>query len=597
MKTFRKQFVAFIITGLMLLVCLPATPAFAEDTTNVDTTNTSEQNAGTAPAKNTSNGEQPNPPSETPVEPIPEPQPVVSDPVPETPVEETNQPPVEASQTDNISTTTEEEPTTPPSDEPDGVSTTTVNNQLDSNAQSGDANVNHNNIGGNATTGDADVIATLLNIIQSVTGWDSGQLNTFIQNIDGDVLGDILIDPRAMSNASVPVNRPVDSLAGELNSESRINNDINLSATSGNAGVTHNGQAGDATSGDANVLLNLINIINSWAVSSQSFIGMINIYGNLNGDILLPPGMIDELLANNGGSVAAGNTSVDSHISQGIANNINMNAQTGNANVSHNDQAGDANTGNALNKLTVLNLTNRQVIGSNAILVFVNVLGNWVGMIVDAPSGATAAALGGGIGSNYGLNDSNDVDLTINSQAQITNNINLNARSGDATVGYNGQAGDATTGDATTSLNLINIINSQLSFSDWFGVLFINVFGSWNGSFGINTDAGNTPVVETPTPPQIFNFVPAPTETVAPSPVLSSFNFQSSEDNDNQNHAVLSVQIDNGKSSGGLNFADVSNLPVLLALGGLGCFFLLGAAEKKRKKHYVLDNQIVWPSI
>jgi hypothetical protein len=31
-----------------------------------------------------------------------------------------------------------------------------------------------------------------------------------------------------------------------------------------------------------------------------------------------------------------------------------------------------------------------------------------------------------------------------------------------------------------------------LSFSSWFGILFINVFGSWQGSFGVNTAAGGT---------------------------------------------------------------------------------------------------------
>ncbi len=29
-----------------------------------------------------------------------------------------------------------------------------------------------------------------------------------------------------------------------------------------------------------------------------------------------------------------------------------------------------------------------------------------------------------------------------------------------------------------------------MSFSDWFGVLFINVFGAWTGSFGVDTEAG-----------------------------------------------------------------------------------------------------------
>jgi hypothetical protein len=35
------------------------------------------------------------------------------------------------------------------------------------------------------------------------------------------------------------------------------------------------------------------------------------------------------------------------------------------------------------------------------------------------------------------------------------------------------------------------MINNNLSLNGWFGLLFINVFGSWNGSFGVNTSAGD----------------------------------------------------------------------------------------------------------
>src|SRR5690606_32678556 len=66
----------------------------------------------------------------------------------------------------------------------------------------------------------------------------------------------------------------------------------------------------------------------------------------------------------------------------------------------------------------------------------------------------------------------------------------VNAQSGDASVTGNTAAGDAQSGDATASVNIANISNSTFSLSDWLGVLFINVFGTWNGSFGVDTAAG-----------------------------------------------------------------------------------------------------------
>jgi hypothetical protein len=587
----------FIITGFVVAIFLPGMPALAEETTVIDATNNSEQTAETSV---------PSTPPEEPVVVEPPvvvqdtvPPPVVEEPVvpvpdaPETPESNEQQPPNE----NQVVADDSEEFLAPLANQPDGVSTTTVENTLDSNATSGDATVHHNTTGGNATTGNADVIATIINMLQSSTSWTGGQLNTFIQNIDGDVLGDILLDPRVMSNANQVAKKPAESLEGSVNTDSRINNDINLSATSGNAGVHHNTVGGNATSGDANVLLNLINIINSWAVANQSFLGMINIYGNLNGDILIPEALLQQLLASNGSSQPTGDVELDTDTTMGITNNINLGAQSGAADVHHNSQAGNATTGNATTKMTILNLTNRQIIGSDAILVFVNVLGTWVGMIVNAPTGTTAAALGD-ITSDNGYGAYDNVDLDVSAKAQITNNINLSARSGDATVHHNSQAGDATSGDATTSLNLINIINSQLSFSNWFGILFINVFGSWTGSFGVNTAAGETPVAP-PAPAAsapLVTFIPATTKLANKvSYNFSNIDIQAAEDN----QQVMSVKIDNGNDVSAPAFSEVSNLPILMALGGLGCFIILGAVEKRHQKmkHYRMDNQFVWPSI
>lgn len=608
--TIRHYIQSFIITvmAVVLTLVMPAMPALAEDTTAVDATNNSQQTAETASSEVVQEPVVPpvvDPvPEPTPAEPVPS---VVEEtptptPTPEQPSTTTEVVPVttesgtQQSESNNETPTSTEEflaPLAPPSD---GVSTTTVQNTLDSDAETGDATVHHNTTGGNATTGDADVIATILNILSSVTSWNGSPLNTFIQDIDGDVFGDLVIDPRVMSNATQVAKKPADSLAGSMDTESRITNDINLSATSGDAGVHHNTTGGNATSGDANVLLNLINIINSWAAANQSFLGMININGNLNGDILLPEQFLQQLLASNAPSNDSGVTgSVSAETTMGIENNINLDAQTGEASVHHNGQAGSATTGDALTKLTILNLTNRQVIGSDAILVFVNVLGNWVGMIVNAPEGATAAALG-----NQGATSTGGVqaDIEMDTDAQIVNNINLSAASGDAAVHHNSTGGDATTGDATTSVNLINIINSQLSFSDWFGILFINVFGNWNGSFGVDTAAGETPEAPAPETP-LVTFVPAVASKTIVKQASYTRTITVQDENDNDNQSVMSVKIDNGTDAQAPAFTEINNLPIVMALGGLACFVVLGAAEKRNQKirRYRLDSQIVWPTI
>jgi len=135
-------------------------------------------------------------------------------------------------------------------------------------------------------------------------------------------------------------------------------------------------------------------------------------------------------------------------------------------------------------------VTGRQIVGQNALLVFVNVLGKWVGFLVDAPGGSTAAIYGGNIAENY-LSQSGDFDYDVDTNATITNNINLSALTGDAEVSENTYGGNATSGSADASVNVSNIVGSNFSLAGWFGLLFINIMGDWFGSFGINTQYGN----------------------------------------------------------------------------------------------------------
>ena len=417
-----------------------------------------------------------------------------------------------------------------------------LSNVLTSVANSGSAGVISNLTAGSATSGDAQGIANIVNLLQSSSNaLGDGNLVTFVSNIDGDVNGDLLLDPAMLSTLQpASGNTNIDNSTTFNNSvDASINNNITLAAASGNADVKNNTAAGNATTGNATAVANLVNTINSVITSGKSFLGVVNINGNLNGDILLPPDFIDQLLAANvptitltapnslssGTTTINDNTTITNTNNSGITNNIDSSAASGQATVSGNTNAGSATSGSAGTSITAFNLTGSSVIGSNNLLVFVNVLGKWVGLIVNAPAGATAAQLGGGVTSNMTINNNSTVNNDV--KQQINNNIDISARSGDATVSGNTTAGAAKTGDAKTAVNLLNIQDSSLAFSNWFGILFINVFGTWNGSFGVNTSAGDPITLprpgtfgSAPDPAQafgavqVFRFVPkAPTQS------------------------------------------------------------------------------------
>lgn len=398
-----------------------------------------------------------------------------------------------------------------------------INNTLNSNATTGDAGVKSNTTGGSATTGDAAAIATIMNTINSSVSGNGAEFATFVTDVVGDVHGDIMLYPMLLAAMLQAATNP-DESAIAVNNSATINNDINLNATSGDAAVKSNTTAGNATTGSADTVANVMNIINSIIAANQSFVGTVNIYGNLDGDILVAPDFLPQLLANNGGSSSPSSLTVSSDETQSIINNIDLNAASGNALVANNTTAGNATSGAAKTNLVLLNLSGHQIVAQDSLLVFVNVLGQWVGLIVDAPSGASAAALGTGVRSN---NITPDLTIDVDSNNKIVNNLNLNSQSGDASVTGNTTAGNATTGDATASANVANVSNSQLGLTGWFGVLFINVFGSWLGSFGVDTERGNAPVAEggmgglpshtpnTPASNQPFQFVAKAVESSA----------------------------------------------------------------------------------
>lgn len=381
----------------------------------------------------------------------------------------------------------------------------TLDTKVNSDAKSGDALVFENTTAGDATSGDAAVTANVLNVVNSTIGTTENQkVAQFTQDILGDVKGDIILSPlllKAFLEAQAP-----DSYKSTLdvNNTFGINNDLTLNAGSGNATVSGNTTAGNATTGSATAVANVVNVLNSMIATQQSFIGTINIYGNLEGDILIAPDFIPQLIASNGGSES--DLQVSSKDTQSIVNNISAVAESGAASVFGNTTAGNATTGNADTNVVIFNLSGHEVVAENSLLVFVNVLGKWVGVIVDAPEGATAGMIGNGVTSNK-----YEPDLTVNAQSAygITNNVAVNAKTGDALVSNNTTAGNAVSGSAKAMANIANVAGSQISTSGWFGVLFINVFQNWFGSFGVDTPYGNIPMTETPTRQAPIEFRPA----------------------------------------------------------------------------------------
>lgn len=360
-------------------------------------------------------------------------------------------------------------------------------NTVDIVSQSGNAFAADNDAVGNTETGDATVVTTAINMLQSQASLSGGDIATFEHDIQGDLEGDFIIDLTALTQPAAADPNSLQDMTINIDSNGNIVNDIYLDALSGDASAIDNESAGNVQTGDANAIANVINMINSVVAANQSFVGVINIHGDYAGNILMPEGTLDALLSSAGPASPGGNTSAElaNGTNSSIQNNVDLSAVTGDVSAIDNDSVGDVLSGDALTNLTILNLTGENVVAENSLLVFVNVLGTWVGLIMDAPTGTTSAALSGGQGAYATPALASNLSTNGAQNAGITNNIYANARSGDALAADNDTVGGVASGNATASANIANIVGSQFALSNWFGVLFINVFGNWKGNFGV----------------------------------------------------------------------------------------------------------------
>lgn len=402
-----------------------------------------------------------------------------------------------ASSTVNPSTSTpdpstaggSQQPTTQNSDPTNTALTnnTTANNKVKSTANTGDATVKDLSNGGNATTGDASAIANIINNIASTSSL-GGTIPTATYNVNGTQNGDIVINPETILAGMTSANgsTPVVCAPGTttVDNNATINNLVNLLSQTGDAKVTGNGVGGDATTGNATTEADIVNMIQDLVSNKGAFLGVVNINGNLNGNIDLPASDISSLLTPTGTSGAVGSSTATNNAN--INNNVMLTAISGNAAVTNNGVGGSATSGNATTILNENNLINCQIVGGNLLLVFVNVMGHWYGALLSEPAGTTTAQLGGGITQDT-LLPTAQTNVTNNST--INNNVNLTSITGNATVAGNGVGGNATSGNATAIADITNILGSQINLTGWLGILIINVFGTWNGSVGIQPTA------------------------------------------------------------------------------------------------------------
>lgn len=436
-----------------------------------------------------------------------------------------------------------------------------VNNSLVLSSATGENSTSRNVGTSSIDTGEANVTGTIINSLN--TNVDGVMVAEF--NVDDDYIGDLILDFSAYciggcSGNSIDIantdNGSDSTNTGEVDlteinntfqgNDATLENELILSANSGD-NTADNNTGGDSTieTGDANVVGNILNFVNN-NLAGNVIYGVVNIFGDLVGDIILPEEYIAQLayygssynLSNtNNGSESTNSADLDQDITNNftqtndaqILNNVILDATTGD-NTTSDNTGGDNSieTGDIDIDASVVNIANTNVVGGTWWIVLVNEAGNWFGRILGSPQGSNFAGSQGtqfalapdgtinisNDGNGTGSTNTGDVttsqtnNTTQENTAVITNNIDLSANTGGNSASRNtGGNSSVTTGDASIMLNLVNFVNNNFAGGN---VVFtvVNVFGSWLGDFVTpgtkkeNVAAQPNPPADPSTPPQ-----------------------------------------------------------------------------------------------
>jgi len=423
-----------------------------------------------------------------------------------------------------------------------------VTNNITGVADTGGDNASYNTGNGSVQSGDSSIVLTILNFINTtVVGLSPGGVVTFFSSIFGNLFGDYVVDPvsgeayslngsrvditnsdtgaNSTNNALVNTGSDV-SIGGSNNAI--LGNDINVTSNTGGNASSYNTGNGSVTTGDSNVSLNLLNFVNSSLVASNlGFFGVINIFGNWIGNLILPDsitGGINNLAiflgnnqtgansTNNASLTAENTTEITTNNSLNLDNNINIDSTTGDNDSSYNTGNGSVDTGQADARVNVANLGNETIVGDTVFLTIVNLMGKWNGVDIFQPIIILSKNLLGGFGgsgqvdignSNTGAGSTNDASATIsnntsietNNLADIINSINISSNTGGNSSSYNTGSGSVVTGDSNVLVNLLNFANVNIVASRIVAMV-INVFGDWTGQFSNEATADNGVVTQ-----------------------------------------------------------------------------------------------------
>ena len=368
-----------------------------------------------------------------------------------------------------------------------------LDNELGISATSGDNFIDENN-GALIETGNIGIVNMIINFVNTNF---IGSGKEFFINIFNKMNGSIDLsgygDESDLEKTYDPCDGPECQINIDNNSTSSINNLIDINATTGSNIIATTTGGGVIETGDIDIVNDILNIANLNVSGNDYFFAVVNIFGEMDGDVVLPAAkQIEENIATSVSekvfeSEVSSEFVISNQNNAGLSNDLNINANSGD-----NTMAGDGDsfimTGDIESQIKTLNLINYNISGDSWKFARINVFGSWEGIINGLPEEYSYYEDADGITvynkflDDLALNEAY-AQLAIDNYniASTTNEININASTGDNSILHHEESSLIKTGYIKIKNSLLNFLNSNFSGNNW-EFSMINVFGDWKGN-------------------------------------------------------------------------------------------------------------------
>lgn len=370
------------------------------------------------------------------------------------------------------------------------TNTAAITNSVNLDLSSGANEVSQNTSVGNVSTGDISGSVNLINVANSQFADGSSVGVGSVNNLGNGTLelaaGETRTslasnDQTGAESENTNLISGTDAIQIVRNNTATVDNEVVINANTGENVVSENTGVGDVTTGDIELAVNLINLMNLSLPNMLLNIDVWSHFGDLAGDIVLGNDMTGADSTNT--NDVANTTDVDVTVENtaAIDNTFDITTETGNNDVTDNTVVGNYATGDVDVDGSVTNIANAGI----PTFFIVNVFGTWTGGFLGLPIGSYVInelgnSLTGADSTNTNTATSTtDVDLDVTNDAAANNNVAINANTGGNTISRNTGVGNISTGSIDIMANIVNFLNGFGSDVSQFRIGILNIFGDW----------------------------------------------------------------------------------------------------------------------